>query len=1246
MKSEGETHWASGSGSVARLIDGACDRFEAAWKSGQRPQIEEYVSDVGSRNPSHVRQLLIELVMIDLEWRWPESEADTVVSGVPSDAAGDGHVVRSERPRLEDYVARFPDLGRLRELPAELILCEYRVRHQRGDRPDRSEYLQRFGERIIPCVDRLTLALLADKPSTAEPPTVGTKIRYFGDYELLGEIGRGGMGVVYKARQLSLDRVVALKMILAGQLAGEAAIKRFHAEARAAAALDHPGIVPVFEIGEHAGQHFFSMGYVDGEALSAKLTAGPLPPRQAADLTREIAKAVAYAHEHGVIHRDLKPANILLDNFDKPRITDFGLAKLIHDDRHLTASGQILGTPSYMSPEQAGGRTDELGPPADIYSLGAILYCLLTGRPPFQSANPMDILLQVMEKEPLSPDALSPDVPKDLDTICMKCLQKESGRRYQTAPELVDELGRYLRGEPIIARPIGRLERAWRWCQSNPVMAVLAASAVFSLVAGTLVSVIFALKAHREAVDATVARGIAEQNERTASAESRRADENAASAVRQRDRATKQLYLNELASAQREWELNDVSAAWNHLKACPMDLRGWEHGYLVSQFAGGRLELDDPDRRVACIAYSPDGTRIASGSIDGSLVLWNAHSGDQIIACRGPEERIYGLAYSPDGKHLVSGGGISEDYHRPGAGPDVFEVRETGILTIWSAIDCKVLATRQVSNALVHSVAYFPDGGRIVGAAGASVKVWDAVSLDETAALGDHKQTVNCVAVNTDGKRIVSCSGFPGELTSTDNAIKVWDALSGQELLDLQGHTDAVMSAAFSPDGTQVVSGSEDHTLKVWSLDTGKEMLTLRGHDKPVLGVAYDPSGRRIVSGSEDNTVRIWHIVTQEMTQILRGHTSAVINVAINSDGTRIVSASRDSTINVWDWTSRDQPLAFDTSPVRRVASGANGTEIASLLGYNRFGDDFEHDRLEVRDTQSDEVVLSLPGRIDCFAFTPGESQVVTASGCAIKTVDARTGKEIRSVILDHQDHVAAGAVVADPRLPELPPDHFEAVAISPDTRRIVSFSFPWVWVKGEELPLPGAGRLTMWDGNTGKALNSLELTGRRFDVTIAYSPDSRWIACGSPDGSVLLWDTVGSDRSLTLTGHSGEILSLAFSPDGTHVVSGSEDQMIKVWDACDGKELLTIAGHEGKVNSVAYSPDGTRIVSGSNDRTVKLWDSATGDQTITLRGHGRPVLGVTFSRDGSRIASATEKEIKVWKSQRSDDTSASTRPR
>lgn len=307
------------------------------------------------------------------------------------------------------------------------------------------------------------------------------------DYEIIEEIARGGMGVVYRARQRSLNRIVAVKMILAGQLSGDRDVQRFRSEAEAVANLNHPNIVSIYEVGETGGQHFFSMQFVDGYSLAEMLRFGPLSAKDAAECVRTIAEAVEYAHGKGILHRDLKPSNVLLDTARVPHLTDFGVAKRLQCDSQMTATGAIIGTPSYMPPEQASGNSD-IGRTADVYSLGAVLYELLTGRPPFNAEKPTEVLLQVLNSEPISPRILNPTIPADLSTICLKCLEKPSARRYPTARALASDLGRWLQGQPIDARPVGRIERIWRWCKRSPVVAGLAALLVF-VILGAFVGV-------------------------------------------------------------------------------------------------------------------------------------------------------------------------------------------------------------------------------------------------------------------------------------------------------------------------------------------------------------------------------------------------------------------------------------------------------------------------------------------------------------------------------------------------------------------------------------------------------------------------------------------------------------------------------------------------------------------------------------------------------------------------------------
>jgi eukaryotic-like serine/threonine-protein kinase len=403
--------------SLKQQIDPICERFAAALKVEPSQKIEDFLESLAGDNS---QQLLKALIFVDMHHR--RSRGDDVTPGEYQQRFGSDFaaIEASLFPEVQSTEAPQPAaVKKYDRIPGDDLAA-------RGNRPDQRSSQDHMDE------------------SSADS-------RYFGGYELLNEIGRGGMGVIYKARQTKLDRIVALKMILAGQLASPEDVQRFYMEAEAAASLEHPGIVPVYEIGEHAGQHFFSMGFIEGESLSDQVKAGPLPPLQAAQVTQTVAEAIAYAHKHNIIHRDLKPANILITIEGQPRVTDFGLARKIETDHRLTASGQILGTPAYMPPEQAAGKTGQVGPLSDVYSLGAILYHLLTGRPPFQAATVLDTLIQVLDANVVPPQLLNPAVTGELNAICMKCLEKSPASRYDSADALHADLTAYLFGESVSA---------------------------------------------------------------------------------------------------------------------------------------------------------------------------------------------------------------------------------------------------------------------------------------------------------------------------------------------------------------------------------------------------------------------------------------------------------------------------------------------------------------------------------------------------------------------------------------------------------------------------------------------------------------------------------------------------------------------------------------------------------------------------------------------------------------------------
>jgi serine/threonine-protein kinase len=462
------------------------------WAQGGAPDVDAFLAGAGPLSAAEVAAAL----RVDQRQRWQAGR------GVPA----------------EQYLARHPALRADPEAALDLIFHEFLLRERAGERPGKEEYLKRFPRHAAALADQIDLhrAVAGDAGATGTAagapaaPEADAAPAALPGYEVLEELGRGGMGVVFKARQVGLDRLVALKVVLAGEFAGASERARFRAEALAAARLSHPNVVQVFEVGEHQGHPYLALEYVEAGTLADRLRGGPLPPRQAAELIQQLARAAQVAHDRGVVHRDLKPANVLLTRDGTPKVTDFGLAKRLDAQTAATQSGAVVGTPAYMAPEQAAGKTREVGPAADVWALGVILYECLTGRPPFQAATPLDTVVQVLTAEPVPPRRLRPGVPRDLQTVCLHCLDKEPRKRYPSALALADDLGRWLAGESIKARPVGRVGRLWRWCRRRPAVAVLLLALALSLLAGAGTSA-YLLRTRRGSAgpdaEALVARG-------------------------------------------------------------------------------------------------------------------------------------------------------------------------------------------------------------------------------------------------------------------------------------------------------------------------------------------------------------------------------------------------------------------------------------------------------------------------------------------------------------------------------------------------------------------------------------------------------------------------------------------------------------------------------------------------------------------------------------------------------------------
>ncbi len=673
--------------------------------------------------------------------------------------------------------------------------------------------------------------------STGDGLQPGTRVQYFGDYELQKVLGEGGMGVVYKARQLSLNRLVALKMIKATRFASPDELRRFQNEAEAVARLDHPNIVPIFEVGRFEDQHYFSMKLIGGESLDKRLENYATDFKGAAKLVATVANAILHAHQRGILHRDLKPANILIDSDGQPHVTDFGLAKRVEGESELTRSGAILGTPAYMAPEQASGRRGSVTTSTDVYGLGAILYALLTASAPFGGDSVIDTLEQVRERSPEPPTKRNPLVPRDLEVICLKCLEKDSRRRYASADALAEDLKHWLAGEPIAARPVGNTARLWMWCRRNKGIAALGCLLIGSLVDGTAFSLAFAVRAKHESTRANT--------------EASRANQEADDARRQRDWSERLRYTAEINLAYRDYESNNVQQARRRLvdviPSIPgqVDPRGLEWHFLQAQVHQELHVLRAHDRMVESVAFAPNGRLISAESGSGTVRIWDAETGRELSTLHEREGSVSPPVFTPDRRRVAF-------------------ANSDGTVRIWDAETGHELTALRVAKVDFYQLHFAPHGLHLASiGADRTVRIWDTMSGREVAWLTGHEGTVEGVAFARDGRRLASAA--------RDGTVRVWDVETGHELARLLGHEGWVECVAFSPDGRRIASAGWDSTVRLWDAQIDQEVMATDDSLEWIRSVAFAPNGR-IIAASGNRKVRLRDSETRKERAILYGN--------------------------------------------------------------------------------------------------------------------------------------------------------------------------------------------------------------------------------------------------------------------------------------------------------------------------------------------------------------------------------------
>jgi WD40 repeat protein/serine/threonine protein kinase len=1037
---------------------------------------------------------------------------------------------------------------------------------------------------------RLRQTLKAPKNRAAPTGDIWT---HLGRFEVRRELGRGGCGVVFLAYDPLLRREVALKVPRAEAVMAPQMRERFQREARAAAGLDHPNLVTVYEVGAVGPVSFVVCAYCPGISLAQWLRehAEPVPFRSAAELVATLAEAVQHAHERGVVHRDLKPANVLLQIADSglqiekpppplgrglettpqpgasirnlqsaiPKIADFGLAKFSletpvqepipssvgGEDKRATHSGAVVGTVNYMAPEQAAGNSKEVGPAADIFALGVILYELVTRRTPFQGESDLDTLRQVQEDEPLTPAHLRPRMPRDLETICLKCLRKEPAQRYSSAGLLAEDLRRYLAGEAIRARPLGMLERLGRWSRRNPALMSTGVLALAGLAAVVLLAIIIAVNQYG------AAKHLRQEQEQTEAA------------------------LRDVEEQRAQAELHRHQAE-HEVARLVMDrgLSLCEQGEVGSGllWLAHSLELAPPP--------AEDLRRVARLNLAG----WEAQLNPRLRARLPHKGTVLAVAFSPDGRVVVTASTNST-------------VRR------WNLVDESPIGDPLVHDGPVYGVAFSPDGGTILTVSrDKKARLWDAVSGKlrcEPLEL-DHEGWA--AAFHPDGRTF---------LTATwDGNIFFWDTQTQQKIGDPLKHSSPVFAAVFSPDGRTVLSGTRNGKAWLWDTETRRPRRQALTHRGPIYAVAFHPDGKTILTGCKDGHARLWNAQSGLLetrflgeTGFLWRHQAAVRAVAFSANGRAALTSGEDRTCRLWDVAS-GRPFGDPTihlAPVQAAVFSPDGTMLLTA------GNEQSARVWDIAPKTSAGLALSHPGGVRSMAFSPDGRIIVTGG---------RDG----TIRLSHVATPPVGAWSEG----HAPTRHFKGhgaaidfVTFSPDGRTLVTVSSDQT--------------VRLWDAATGRAIGEPLRTDGPVRVA-TFSPDSRWLLTGGLDKTARLWETATGRQVGASIEHIREVVAASFSPDGKTFMTAGKLGPVRFFETASGKPAGEPLAQRGGVLAAVFSPDGRTLLTGNADGTASLWDVKSRKRLGQPLAHGSPVRIAAFSADGSRILTeAGDNTVRLW---------------
>ncbi|WP_425613736.1 WD40 repeat domain-containing serine/threonine protein kinase [Anatilimnocola sp. NA78] len=1087
-----------------------------------------------------------------------------------------------QHPKLESFL-RLADQKLHAVLLSQLVPLELEYRWRAGEVPRPAEYELRF-----PSLINVDEQIAAARREAFELKNSDQLLpERIGEYRLLRLIGRGGMGVVYEALHERLVRRVALKMLGRMSLADSIARERFRREAEATAKLSHPSIVQVLEVGEHQGQPFLALEYVAGPSLAEQWKLSRYSAQEAAELVEQLARAIDYAHQQGIIHRDLKPANVLLSP-DRPKITDFGLAQPL-ESSDLTVTGEIVGTPDYMSPEQARGKCSQsmVGKAADIYALGAILYTAVAGRPPFQGATALDALELVRSHDPIPPSRVNPAVPRDLETICLKCLEKEPSRRYSSAAALADDLHRFLVGEPVMARRAGQVERLRRWCRRNPVTAV---GGVLGLVA--IMLAVGYSSSHAVTLQLRHEQKLTKTALQDAQFQKARAQENAKQLAAQQ-RLTKSALIEAERFRQQAEELSTSLAMERGLT-------------LLDQgdVARGMLLLGH------CLQIAPASDKDLHHVIRSNLAAVHRRLPLQLHAVLEHRGEVRAAVFSPDGKLLLSGGRNSR--------PQLWEV-ETG---------------KPVGEPLPHegelkSVAFSHDGTFVVTAGtDQTVRLWDAKTREPIGKPLQHPQPVHAIALSPDSKTLVTgCN---------DGTTTIWELPAGKRRHEWK-QLGAIRTIAFSPSGQHFVTGNAMRRAQLWSTDTGAPLGEPMLHQGEVLAAAYRPDGLWLVTGSEDGTAQFWDATTAKPTGFPLVHRGPVRTVGYSADGKTLWTGGAYGQVKLWD-AAIMAPLGTPIHHQSVVHTVAQTTDRRFLATGSADG----IVRVWVQPDKADQnLVIPHKHLVFCLAVSPDGNTVV--SGTADPTAqlwNARTGEPIGQP-LAHQSSImriayspdgqtiVTGSVDRTARIwnaadgspvgaPMQHPHHVFSVVFSPDGKKV----------------LTGCKDNTarLWDAKTGEPIGE-PFTHPGWVHAAVFSPDGEVIFTGCEDGSARLWNAATGQLIGAPIQHRGPVKAVAFSPDGTKLLTGTwDDRTARLWDAKTHEPIGAPLAHQEHVLATAFSPDGKTIATGAWDGTARLWDVATGRSLGPPLVQQYAIRDLAFSPDGTKLwTAAFDRTVRAW---------------